>query len=508
MHVCGRTTSIVVLIVLVTVGSTLPVRAASAAALRPEASVAVGQVRAAACTENPFTAGFDAALRARWPGTRITAAVYDERTGCEYRYRGDLRITTASVLKIEIMAAVILRAQRAGRGLTATERARIAPMIHTSDDPAANALWTSVGGVNGLAALDRELGLRDTVQAAPWGLTSTSASDRNLLLRRLVLGEGGPFTAASRATARSFLLDVAPSQQWGITSGVPSSWRVPMKNGFFPSQCCGWRINSSGVVERPSGTRYVATILSDGWSSQAAGVPAVEFVSRVIATWNHEAIGPHLSPARFSQQSHRDVLGRAASFTEEQDLGRRVAGRPDRVGGELQRLLRRPEIDATSGQILRLYLGGLRRMPAPAVWSLRLAQLRHGQRSLLGVADDLAWSGELNGPTTLSTSDYVDRAYRSVMGIGPSSTDRAWWTRRIDGGRPRGELLLTLVSTGSFRWASGRQVQITSAYLAILRTGPSAGALADWTRRLDGGAPFSDLAGGLFQTGTYRARFS
>ena len=467
-----------------------------------------GPTRAAACTENPFTAGFDAEVRRRWPGRRISAAVYDTRTGCQHRYRSDLRITTASVLKIEIMAAVLRRAQREGRALTSTERARIAPMIRTSDDPAANALWSSVGGTAGLAALDRELGLGETRQASPWGLTSTSAADRNALLRQLVLGQWGPFTAATRSTARSFLLDVTPSQRWGITAGVPSSWKVPLKNGFFPASCCGWRINTSGVVERPGGGAYVATVLSDGWATQGQGIEAVEFVARVIASWNLTAIGPHGSAARFAQQAHRDVLGRSASFTEEQATAWQVGTDPARAGGPLARLLGDPRVDAASGAVLRLYEGALGRAPSPATWSGRVSQLRAGERTVEQVADSVAWSSEFTGGAALTTAGFVDLAYQRVSGRLPSATDRSWWTARIDGGVPRGALLVGLTSTNTFRWNTGPRIRITGAYLAVLRRLPSSGALADWERRIWAGQSLSGLTGSLFGSSEYRSRFA
>lgn len=493
----------VALAVLVTV-----VVSGAAAAPAPAAPAPPPAARGAACGENPFSSGFDAEVRHRWPGHRISAAVYDTRTGCQYRYRSDLRITTASVLKIEIMAAVLRRAQREGRGLTATERARITPMIRTSDDPAANALWSSVGGVPGMTALDRELGLAETKQASPWGLTSTSAADRNALLRQLVLGQWGPFTASTRAAARSFLLDVTPSQRWGITAGVPSSWKVPLKNGFFPASCCGWRINTSGVVERPGGGAYVATVLSDGWASQGAGIEAVEFVSRVIASWNLVAIGPHRSPARFAQQETRDVLGRSATFAEEQDRAWRIGTDPRRAGSELARLMGTPDVDATSGAVLRLYLGVLRRNPEPATWSGRVSQLRSGQRTLDQVADSIAWSSELSGGTALTTAQFVDLAYQRVYGRSPSAADRDWWVARIDGGRSRGSLLVGLTSSNTFRWNSSQRVRVTATYLALLRRLPSAGATADWEARLWGGQPLSGLTGALFGSAEYAARFS
>jgi beta-lactamase class A len=466
------------------------------------------QARAGGCTESPFSAGFDATVRARWPGKRISAAVYDTRTGCQYRYRSDLRITTASVLKIEIMAAVLLRAQRAGRALTSTERARIGPMIRTSDDPSANALWSSVGGTSGLAALDRELGLDDTRQTSPWGLTSTSAADRNELLRQLVLGQWGPFSTSTRAAARSFLLDVAPSQRWGITAGVPTSWRVPLKNGFFPATCCGWRINTSGVVERPGGGAYVATVLSDGWPNQAAGVAAVEFVSKVIASWNLADIGPHRSAGRFARQSIRDVLGRTASFSEEQDSAWRVGADPARAGGELARLLGDPQVDATSNQIIRLYLGALGRLPEASVWSGRVAQVRVGTRSIGQVADSIAWSSELSGARPLTTAEFVDRAHERVHGRRPSATDRAWWVRRIDGGVPRGALLVELIGTSTFRWRTWQDVKVAGSTLAVLRRSATSAELARWVPALWAGTPYSSLTAEQVASAGYRARFS
>ena len=160
-----------------------------------------------------------------------------------------------------------------------------------------------------------------------------------------------------------------------------------MKNGFFPSTCCSWRINTSGVVERPGGGAYVATVLSDGWATQAQGVTAVEFVSKVIASWDLVAIGPHLSAARFAQQSWRDVFGRSATFAEEQASAWRIGTRPDRAGSELARLLGDAEVDRTSGALLRLYYGVLHHAPSPGIWSGRLVQLRSRQRSIDQIAD-------------------------------------------------------------------------------------------------------------------------
>jgi beta-lactamase class A len=466
------------------------------------------QARATSCTDSPFWSGFDAEVRARWPGRRITAAVYDTRTGCQYRYRSGERVTTASVLKIEIMAAVLLRAQRAGRGLTSTERARVSAMIRTSDDPAANALWTSVGGTSGMAALERELGLDETRATSPWGLTSTSAADRNEVLRQLVLGQWGPFSATTRADARRFLLDVTPSQRWGVTAGVPAGWAVPLKNGFFSSQCCRWRVNTSGVVERPDGSAYVLTVLSDGWSSLAQGIPAVEFTSRAVASWNRVAVGPHRSAARFAREARRDVLGAPMSWPAEQAIADRIGADAGRAGDEVERLLADPAMAASSDVVLRLHLLSSGGLPTPATWSSTVGQLRSRQRSALQVADALATSSAFAGGAALTSAEFVDLAHQRAFGRLPAPADRAWWIARLDRGVPRGELLLSLAQTATVRWHTGRRVQVASAHLTTLRRLPSTAEHEAWEAALWDGTSLGDLVDRLLVSDEYRRRFA
>ena len=223
------------------------------------------------------------ALASRWSGHHLTAEVYDVRTGCRFAYQPQLHNTTASVLKIEIMAGILLRAQNQGRGLTTAERNLIHPMITQSADPPASQLWSSLGGVGGMESLDQTFAMHNTTHASPWGLTRTSAHDQVELIRQLIFGQYGPFQPSYRASARSYMQQVVPSQRWGITAGVPAGWAVPLKNGFFDSQCCRWRANTSGAVLDPSGGGYAVTILSDGWPNLASGIPAVEDVSRAIA---------------------------------------------------------------------------------------------------------------------------------------------------------------------------------------------------------------------------------
>ena len=213
----------------------------------------------------------------------LTAAAFDDRTGCWYHLGRGRRVTTASVVKAEILGGVLLRAQNEGRQLTTSERSRVSPMIRSSDNAGASALWASLGGQRGMERVGAAFGLTETDEVAPiWGLTSTTAEDQARLMERLVQGDG-PLTEAGRGEAWAYLRDIRSDQRWGVRTGVPPDWEVGHKNGFAGSRCCGWRVNSAGYVADPNGGGYAIAVLSDGWPNQAAGVPIVGAVASVVA---------------------------------------------------------------------------------------------------------------------------------------------------------------------------------------------------------------------------------
>ncbi len=175
---------------------------------------------------------------------------------------------------------MLLRAQDANRALTGWERDRVVPMVTRSANPPTNQLYSYLGGTNGFRALNRRLGLAAT-EAAPsvWGLTHTTAADQLHLVLQVLGGEPGPLTPQSRARAWTFAGAVVPEQRWGVGSGAPSDAEVALKNGFAPSRCCGWRLNTAGRVQRDSGS-WSFVILTDGWQTEASGRAAVAELGR------------------------------------------------------------------------------------------------------------------------------------------------------------------------------------------------------------------------------------
>lgn len=77
-------------------------------------------------------------------GAAVAVAVLDVTSGDSAGY-GDARFETASIVKLNILAALLLQAQDAGRQLTAREKAQASVMIRDCDNVSATELWNATG---------------------------------------------------------------------------------------------------------------------------------------------------------------------------------------------------------------------------------------------------------------------------------------------------------------------------------------------------------------------------
>ncbi|MFI7365407.1 serine hydrolase [Streptomyces sp. NPDC050149] len=207
----------------------------------------------------------------------VSVAVLDGDSGTRAVYGGvDATYDTASIVKVDILAALLLRAQDEDRVLTAGERAHAVAMIERSDNEAATALLTAVGGASALDAANERLGLTATTAAQAWGLTRTTAADQ-LTLLEAVFGTDTELSQASRTYLRGLMAQVEADQQWGV-SAAGSSWAL--KNGWMPRTATGlWNINSIGQVTA-DGRTYLVAVLSGGQPTKEAGVALVEAVAK------------------------------------------------------------------------------------------------------------------------------------------------------------------------------------------------------------------------------------
>ncbi|MCC5477689.1 serine hydrolase [Streptomyces sp. NPDC059680] len=236
-----------------------------------------------------------AAAAAPAPSPHATAAVLDlDGAGRTPVLHGqDSAYDTASIVKVDILAALLLRAQDAGRQLTADERGHAEPMIERSDNTAANALWREIGQAPGLAAANKRLGLTSTTggPGAKWGLTRTTASDQIRLLRAVFDGDttarSGSSTAKpvlnakSRTYVRTLMGKVIPEQTWGVSAVGGSGTPRALKNGWLQRNTSGlWDVNSVGQVT-VKGHRCLVAVLSNGSASMSDGISLVERTARV-----------------------------------------------------------------------------------------------------------------------------------------------------------------------------------------------------------------------------------
>lgn len=212
-------------------------------------------------------------------------AVLDLSTGESASTGADHEFVTASIVKVDILAALLLQASDAGRSLTARERQWATVMIRSSDNAAASALWTAIGGAQGLAKANTRLGLTETTPGAGayWGLTRTTPGDQ-LRLLQAVFGSDSVLPDTARAFLRELMGSVAADQGWGISAASDDEESVRVKNGWLARGASGlWVVNSIGQVE-VGDRRILLAVLCDGQPSREAGIALVEKLAGQIRT--------------------------------------------------------------------------------------------------------------------------------------------------------------------------------------------------------------------------------
>ncbi|MFE5332379.1 serine hydrolase [Embleya sp. NPDC056575] len=232
-------------------------------------------------------------LAAAMPATtgNLSVAILDPADGTIAGYREDRAYVTASIVKVDILAALLLRAQHDDRALTAAERATAEVMIENSDNDAADALWSAVGGAAGLRAANAVLGLTETEPTgASWGLTTTTAADQVRLLAAITAADS-PLGADSRAYIADLMASVEDDQTWGVSVTADPATTPAVKNGWLPRDATGlWVINSIGHITH-AGRPLLIAILSDDQPTMDEGVSQVEAVARAAVPAVTTALG-------------------------------------------------------------------------------------------------------------------------------------------------------------------------------------------------------------------------
>jgi hypothetical protein len=222
----------------------------------------------------------------------VLAAVYDIKTGQSWRLGDDPAQDEASVVKLDILQALLARQH--GGPLPADDQALARAMIEDSDNDAATTLWDAAGGAEGIGAYNARAGLTGTTPSPcvtcagfpwpGWGLSTTVPRDQIALLKQLVVPGSHPLlSAAQRSYALSLMEHVTADQAWGISGGVPSGVTVALKNGWLPLEGANsdWQVNSVGWVSG-EGRNYLVAVLSAGNPTQQYGIDTINGLSSLI----------------------------------------------------------------------------------------------------------------------------------------------------------------------------------------------------------------------------------
>jgi hypothetical protein len=235
-----------------------------------------------------LTRAIDRYLDKRVSGASLV--MVDRTTGFTYRYRPTSEYVTASVVKVDILATLLLQSQRAHHKLTGAQRADAEVMIRQSDNQAADRLYTRVGGASGVDAANRRLKLKHThavdgkcIDLLCWSLTRTTADDQLRLLQDLVRA-GGPLNAKNRAYVLGLMGRVIKEQSWGVRAAARAGDEVANKNGWMTHEADGdrWAINSIGRV-RGHGHDFLIAVFTAHNPSEGYGITTAEHLVELAA---------------------------------------------------------------------------------------------------------------------------------------------------------------------------------------------------------------------------------
>jgi beta-lactamase class A len=211
----------------------------------------------------------------------FSVAVLDKDTGALYSYRGTERYETASVVKVQVLACLLLTAQDHDRKLTSTELALAKRMIQASDNSATTSLFSRLGKAPAVTKSNKRLGLTQTTVNGSWGLTKTTVNDQVKLLSQLV-NTKGPLSAYSRDLADSLMSTVEKDQDWGVPAVATSGEKATVKNGWLQrsTESNRWIINTVGRVTGGD-TNVSIAVLSHNNASMPGGIAVVEKAAKL-----------------------------------------------------------------------------------------------------------------------------------------------------------------------------------------------------------------------------------
>jgi hypothetical protein len=167
------------------------------------------------------------------------------------------RFHSASVVKSMLLVAYLQTLAQGHRVLDSYSTGMLYPMIHSSDNEAASAVFAIVGE-SGLARVAREAHMTDYESGdGVWGFTEISAAD----MARFFLIQDSLIPHRFEGYARWLLSNIEPSESWGIPAVARPEFQVFFKGGWLPE--VEGLVNQVARLERPHETFAMAVLTRD-----------------------------------------------------------------------------------------------------------------------------------------------------------------------------------------------------------------------------------------------------
>jgi hypothetical protein len=184
------------------------------------------------------------------PGT-VGFVLRDRATGAKYRNADAATMTwTASTIKLAMVADLLAREQTGLVRLSDADRRQMVAMLRSSDNAAADALWSRYGGTEqvfnanfaryGMPSIRPQSGFGDVFPYR--GFQKGTADDFDGLMNYVLTG----LSEGNAAAVVAEMQRVDGDQQWGVWGAGPGM-APGNKNGWSQEQG-GWVVNSVGFA--------------------------------------------------------------------------------------------------------------------------------------------------------------------------------------------------------------------------------------------------------------------
>jgi hypothetical protein len=208
-------------------------------------------------------------------------AVDDLTTGQTASYNGGDDFVTASIVKVDILSALLYQLQQSGESLSDEQQELATTMIENSNNDAASDLYDDDGEATGIDAANKAFGLTDTAVGTDgyWGLTTTTVTDQIKVLRQVFTSDS-LLTSSSRDYIQDLMSQVEADQRWGV-SAAASRGSYLVKNGWLPNPDL-WEINSTSEVTH-DGQKLLIVVLSADNETEDGGIGLVQQIAQATA---------------------------------------------------------------------------------------------------------------------------------------------------------------------------------------------------------------------------------